>query len=95
MPRLIIDPAGEVANASTAVLAAAAGWLGGCAMRQLGDRVFLDRVVDHIATRQKPVTIEFLFTLERDIRAACRIARVAAPDVQDFFRPAPRDDPKP
>lgn len=76
--------------ATEPALAAAAGWLAGFAQSLLGRRDFLDRVVCRIARDHKAVTLEFLFTLDTDISAACVAAGVDPPSLEAFLSPTRR-----
>ena len=78
---MIIAPDSQVALASRASLAAAAGWLGGWAQAHLRTEVFLERAVHF----RDQMSIEFVFQLDVDIRRACEAEGVKAPKLSEFF----------
>jgi len=75
----------SVVEGSNPAIAAAAGWLAGRALRILSSREFLDRVTTALTSQPPKLTLEFLTSLETDIRLACHHANLRAPTIQEFF----------
>jgi hypothetical protein len=74
----------EIAEGSTAVIAAAAGWLAGRAEQLLGDRSYVERTVAALTDTPCRIDFAFLHQLEADIRA-CIPYNIPPPKAEDFF----------